>query len=395
VGRTLALRGGMDWPEIPVERHRPFQPPHCPWEACPSHRRGAEFAWHRHGRFTRRGDGRRVPRFRCRVCRRTFSVQTFSCSYYLKRAELSEPVAAGLVAGSANRQLGRSLGCAPSTVTRRSARLGRHALLLLERCHESLGGLREPVVYDDFEGFAHSQEEAAAVGTAVGQDSWFVYGIEIAPHPRVGRRSPAQQARLREAPVRPGARTARVASFTHTVDRLRRLAGARLLRLVTDGHDAYRRGLSRHPHRHRVEHAAFPNPKRGPKGSPRSREARVRDRQMFPVDLLHSLIRHSAAHHRRETIAFARRHNALAERAFLLAAWRNFVKSVTERRSGAPTPAMRLGLTDRAWSWGRVLAQRLFPWRLRLSDSWRAIYRRQILTPSIGVNAPHALVNAA
>jgi transposase-like protein len=384
----------MDWPELPVERQRGFEPPHCPWEACGSHQGGQAFAWHRHGRFTR-GDGRRVPRFRCLTCRRTFSVQTFSCSYYLKRAELSAPVAAGLVAGSAHRQIGRSLGCAPSTVTRRSARLGRHALLLLERCHEALSGLREPVVYDDFEGFAHSQEEAAALGTAVGQASWFIYGLEIAPHPRAGRRSPAQRARLRERPLGAGTTHSLVGSFTRTLERLRRLAGADPVRLVTDGHQAYRRGLRRHAQGPGVEHTCFPNPRRGPKGSVRTREARVRDREMFAVDLLHALIRHSAAHHRRETIAFARRHNALAERAFLLAAWRNFVKSASERRSGVPTPAMRVGLADRRWSWSRVLARRLFPWRLRLSESWNTIYRRQILTPSLGVNAPHALVNAA
>ena len=56
---------------------------------------------------------------------------------------------------------------------------------------------------------------------------------------------------------------------------------------------------------------------------------------------------------------------------------------------------MRVGLADQRWSWSRVLAKRLFPWRLRLSESWNTIYRRQILTPSLGVNAPHALVNAA
>jgi len=38
-------------------------------------------------------------------------------------------------------------------------------------------------------------------------------------------------------------------------------------------------------------------------------------------------------------------------RAYLLMAWRNFVKRRTERRSGALTPAMTLGLTDRPWSW--------------------------------------------
>ena len=96
-----------------------------------------------------------VPRFRCRACRRTYSKQSFGLSYYLKRPELVIPVAAGLQAGSAHRQLARNLGCAPSTVTRLSARLGRHALLLMARALMHLrGGLTEPVVLDHFETFA-------------------------------------------------------------------------------------------------------------------------------------------------------------------------------------------------------------------------------------------------
>ncbi len=88
-------------------------------------------------------------------------------------------------------------------------------------------------------------------------------------------------------------------------------------------------------------------------------------------------MRHSCAHHRRETIAFSRRLNALLERAFLLVVWRNFVKRRSERRRGEVTPAMQLGLTQERWSWARVLAQRLFPSRLRLPREWMRIYRRQ------------------
>ena len=104
--------------------------------------------------FYRTSRRRRIPRFRCLTCRGSFSRQTFAVSYYSKRPELLVPVAAGLVAGSAHRQIARSTGCAPSTVTRMAARLGRHAILLLARARqEMLGAVDEPLVLDHFETF--------------------------------------------------------------------------------------------------------------------------------------------------------------------------------------------------------------------------------------------------
>jgi hypothetical protein len=114
---------------------------------------------------------------------------------------------------------------------------------------------------------------------------------------------------------------------------------------------------------------------------------------MFPVDLLHGLLRHSESHHRRETIAFGRRTNAILERLYLAIAWRNFVKGVSERRPDPTTPAMRLGLTTEPWSWARVLARRLFPARVRIPASWLEVYRRTWITPGIP-NAAHDLALA-
>ncbi len=65
-----------------------------------------------------------------------------------------------LNAGSAHRQIARSLGCAPSTVTRLSARLGRHALLLQAHALDTLGEIGEPVALDHLETFVVRQEEA-------------------------------------------------------------------------------------------------------------------------------------------------------------------------------------------------------------------------------------------
>ncbi len=389
----------MDWPSQVIEEleRGAFRPPFCPWPACAAHRPGAASppGFRRHGVFLRRCDGRVVPRFRCLACGRTCSLQTFAVSYYLKRPALSVPIAAGLVAGSAHRQLARSLGCSPSTVTRRSARLGRHALLVSGLALAHLPAVPEPVVVDHFETFTFSQDYPLGIATVVGSRSWFVYGLDPAPHRRGGRLTPAQRRRLgRRRHLQPR-RGGYLRSFSRVLDLLaERASGPAPLTLVSDGHLSYAQALTRHPDRRRFEHRAYPNPPRGPKGSPRSLEARVRDRHMFPVDLLHGLMRHSCAHHRRETIAFGRRVNALLERGFLLAAWRNFVKGRSERRRDTPTPAMELGLAAERWSWKRLLAQRLFPSRLDVPDAWMRIYRREWTIPALGNTTRHTLKRA-
>lgn len=370
----------MHWPRRPVEQipHQHFRPPHCPWPECPEHNAHHDFhSCKRFGFYCRRGDARRIQRFYCHVCGRTFSQQSFAVSYYAKRPLLSRPVAAALNAGSAHRQIARSLTCNPSTVTRRAARLGRHALLLHTFALLHLPGLREPVAADHFESFVDCQLDALGLATAVGHRSWFLYTVDPAPHRRGGRLTPAQRrTRLRRNRPAPPPRSVQQ-SFRRVLDVLADLLPplARL-NLITDAHPCYPPAVAAHPASCRIDHKAYPNPPRGPKGAPRSPRARQRDQALFPVDQLHLLWRHSAAHHRRETLAFCRRINAAVERGYLMAVWRNFVKSRSERKPDRRTPAMRLGLADEPWSWKRVLARRLFPARLRLSESLRKVYFR-------------------
>ena len=112
---------------------------------------------------------------------------------------------------------------------------------------------------------------------------------------------------------------------------------------------------------------------------------------MFPVDLLHKLLRHSLAHQRRETIAFGRRLNAVMEQMFLTAVWRNFVKKRSERISRSGTPAMRLGLTRERWPWTRVFSRRLFPARTATPPTWAQLYRRLWTSPLYPHNTRHDL----
>jgi hypothetical protein len=331
-----------------------------------------------------------VTRFRCLTCGRTFSQKAFSPTYYLKRPELLIPIAGGLVSGSGHRQIARLLDCSPSTVTRQAYRAGRHFLLAMSAAMEALRHEPlEPIVLDHFETFEFSQDLPFGIATAVGQQSWFVYGIDPAPHRRAGKRTASQQRRVEARPARPH-HGGYSGSVKRTLDRLLRL-DPEGLRLVTDDHESYRRTIQRHPERARIRHEIHPNPKRGAKGSPRSQKALRRDRAMFACDLLHGLARHSMAAHRRETIAFGRRLNALILRIYGVAVWRNVVKRRSERRAADTTPAMMLGLTDRRWTWRQVFAWRQFPDRYRLDPIERELYEQRWESPVLPANARHTL----
>ena len=237
-----------------------------------------------------------------------------------------------------------------------------------------------------FETFVFSQDDRLAIGTPVGRRSWFVYGLDPAPHRRAGRRSARRASRRRPLPA--PVEQSFIRSTRRVLGVLERLA-PRGFRLISDDHPAYRSAVASH---RRIEHEIHANPPRGKDVDPGP--ASERDRRMFPVDQLHKLVRHSQAHHRRETIAFGRRSNAVLERIALIVVWRNFVKRVSERRNDPETPAMRSGVAARVWSWGDVLARRRFPGRVRLPEGWGKIYRRGWITPAAGRNCAHGLRQA-
>jgi len=174
------------------EPTRPFIPPHCPRTDCRYHRSSLGWRWVRYGTYARRCQPQRIQRFRCDHCRVTFSTQTFSTTYYLKRPELLEPLYHRLLAGSGLRQITREARCAHSTVIGQAARLARHALLSLAALRPP-GPVREPLVIDGFESFAFSQYQPLHLHLVVGAESHFAYAFTLSPLRRKGRMTSRQQ----------------------------------------------------------------------------------------------------------------------------------------------------------------------------------------------------------
>jgi hypothetical protein len=231
----------------------------------------------------------------------------------------------------------------------------------------------ESIVHDHFETFIGRQDRALAIGTAVGSASWFVYDVDPAPHKGSGRRPDRKQDVLKASPSSTYVRSIK-RTFSGLIERV---AGGGELTFVVDGRLDYLRALRDKTLAHHVALRVFPNPERGPKGSPRSAEAIERDHAMFPVDQLHQLLRHSCADQKRETIAFGRRLESILGRAHLMAVWKNFVKARSERRPDRSTPAMRLGVATAPWNWDRILSRRLFSWREPLREIALKLYEKR------------------
>ena len=359
---------------------RPFVPPFCPRSTCRFHRCADGWRFVGHGHFSRRCEPRVIPRFRCCHCRATFSSQTFSTTYYLKRPELQEPFFHRLLACSGFRQIAREARCAPTTVMRQAARLGRHALLSLT-LHRPVGPLAEPLVVDGFESFAYSQYHPLHLNVVVGAGSHYVYAFTHSRLRRKGRMTERQK-RRRAALERLHGR-ADPRAIEHGMAAAVRLAAPepQALTIRSDEHPAYPRAfrpLAGYP----VRHECTP-----------SVAARTSSNPLFPVNLLDLLLRHNNAHLKRESIAFAKRHQAVTERMALLTLWRNFTKPFSEAHGGG-TPAMRLGLCQASLSPRELLRERLFPSRITLPAPWDRYYDRLEDTPGIANPTRHRLKRA-
>ena len=370
----------------PVELTSPsdFRPRFCPIAGCADHHLPSDrrYRYVRNGFYRRKCDRRRIQRFKCKRCGGGFSQQTFSVTYCMKRPDLLEWVSNWVPSGAAMRRVVRCRNgmrsqrpCHPSTLPRVARRVGSQCLLALEELRRSLPPISEPIVSDHFETFAGMQENALAVATPVGAWSWLVYGLESAWH----RQATAAAKRKQRVAPTPGSIER---SVKRMLDRLiEQMAEGDVLDLVSDDDPNHARAIERHPEGHRIRHAAYPNPPGRLKGEPRDEATKLRDTELFPVDLLHKLHRNWLADHHRETLAFGKRGEAVMERMAILATLRNLIQGVSERKNDETTPAMRLELTKRPWVWDEVLAERRFPTRIRLSASAAEVFGRTMRDP--------------
>lgn len=347
---------------------RALRPRFCPRPTCHFHRNPTGWRFKKKGFYARQSAPRRVQRYLCLHCRRHFSSQTFSTTYWLRRPDLLRAVFHRGLGCSALRQIAAEFEVSHATIQGQIERLGRHCLLFHE-AHRPRGAPQEVLVLDGLRSFEAGQYWPFDANLLVGA-SHFVYGFNDAELRRSGTLTKAQR-RKRAALERRYGRPPPQATRTAVEELVGRIvpSGASA-ELWSDEHRAYPRALARLRGR-RIRHRTIS-----------SRAARTAQNPLFPVNLADLLVRHTGANHKRETIAFSKRRQGALYRLALWQVWRNFLKWTSERRRER-TPAMGLGLLARRLRVEDVLRERLFPTRFALPAWVLRCYGGRIPTRSL------------
>ena len=276
-----------------------------------------------------------------------------------------------------NRQIARDLEVSPETIARRLRRLGRKCLLIhAEHCRNVEHF--ETIVVDGFESFEWSQYFPFHHLVAVEKRSnFFIYfnDIELRRKGSMTRYQRKKRDRLEKTLGRPNPR-----ATVESMEDLIRTVGAiaPITRIHTDDHPAYRLPIRRMSHG--AEHIVTSGKARRNRANP-----------LWEVNLLDLVIRHGSSNHKRETIAWSKRRQCSSERLAILLVWRNYMKGITEKKSGSPTPAMCRGMLQRPVSIEEILLDRKFPTRIALPARWRDYYAGCVQTRAIPHNRAHDL----
>jgi transposase-like protein len=359
-----------------------FKPPFCPNPNCLYHNEIATgWRYKKTGFFTRRCQPHRIQRFTCLHCRRSFSTQTFSTTYWQKLPDLDRQLFTKTTGCMSNRQVARDLGVAPETINRHVARLGRHCMLFhTMMMRQAMPATR--IAIDGFVTFELSQYFPFHHHLAVEKGSDFFLYFTDSEVRRSGTMTAKQKNRRQELErlhgrPDPGAVRKDVAELLHVV--VGRQQG---VTVFSDDHKAYPRSLRDIDAdcRHRVTSSRTHRGNRNP---------------LWEINLLDLLIRHGSANHKRETIAWSKRRQASAERLAVFLVWRNYMNGRREKASRSETPAMMRELTARRLTADDILERRIFPTRVKLPERWESYYRRNIETRPMRNQRTHELKYAA
>jgi transposase-like protein len=364
-----------------IESHQPgWQPPFCPNPNCIFHNPLQEgWPFKKLGFFGRLAKPHRIQRFLCQACNVSFSLQTFSADYWLKRPDIQPQLMLKTCGGMANRQIARDLGCAPSTIDRQLSRLGRHSLLFHQQLLETAPPPTD-IVIDGLETFEYSQYFPFHHNLAIDNASGAILGFTDSPLRRKGCMTEQQKRRRQELETtlgRPDPKAVTV-GIRDLLSPL--LDGVPAVTVRSDDHPAYVRAMQglRCQIRHEVTS---------------SKERRDNRNKLWEVNLADLVLRHASKNHTRETIAWSKRRQRSSERLAVFVVWRNCVQWRREKRKRV-TPAMVAGWCDGKLGPAQILRRRLFVSQIPLSARWQDYYWGRVQTPALGINRRHELKRA-
>ena len=313
---------------LPSGPRRPVRRPlFCPRKECPYHdpeaARKAEW-FTDHGEFFTFARGE-IKRFRCVLCGKTCSTQTFSIDYWTHGEFDYTELLRALDTGAGLRHTGRYTQVSYRLVQNRVRRMARNCLAVMDAAL-SEAKLRESLALDGLESYLRSQYFPCSITDVVGSDSQFIYATVLTTLPRKGQMTALQRVRraMIDALWRPpaGATTSDCASLLGDLAPLISEASEVLpaMTLYSDLHTAYPLALARVKplaealKSGRLHHVRIP-----------SKAPRTTANPLFPVNYVDRQMRKNMSEHGRETVKQARESNCAMERKAIFITLHNYL----------------------------------------------------------------------
>lgn len=329
-----------------------FQPPFCPWESCRFHHTPVPRFCTRAGTYAAKCRRGRVQRFRCRACRRSFSVQTFRVDYRDRRPELNAALVELLCSGASLRGAARQLRLSRRCLELKARKLARSCRDLDRALRARLGGRLDQAEvrlhFDEFESYEERRNtRPVTIATCIESRTRFHFASEVGPIRPGGTKSPSRQEAIRRDEERFGRRPSRSrAACSRALRRTDAMLGpgTRVL-LNTDEKSSYprlaRRAFGDRPLIHERTKGTSP---------------RGAGTAMFPINHEEADMRDKTGRLMRESWRVSKRRWFLGLQLGMYGAFRNWVRP---RFNGErSTPAELLGLAPR-----RLLTSELVGWR--------------------------------
>lgn len=322
-----------------------FVPPRCPNQRCAQHMEPTPGFFVRRGFYYPACRKEGVPRFRCRICRRGFSRQTFRHDYRDHRPETNVPLFMLLSSGVGLRQSGRCLDLNPRSVQGKKRKMARMLWLL----HGNLSPtLPKGICFllDEEESYEAASIRPLTMPVVIEKETWFVVATAVGSIRRLapaGTARRVRQEREEQRAPRPDQSRECVAQV------LRALADkvpTRKILLRTDQKASYAT----------IAEEVFPG--RLVHETTSSRLLRNSSNPLFPINVTLAMTRDNCGRLRRRSWLVSKKAERLQSHLAIFAIYRNYVRRRFNKDKENQTPAVLLGLLPRNLYSEEVLAWR-------------------------------------
>jgi lambda repressor-like predicted transcriptional regulator len=355
----------------------------CPNPGCAYHKAAPDRPWAwATGWYATKAFGK-VRRYRCSCCGKSFSTQTFSTHYYLKRILSYRELLYRLAAGESLRGMSRSLGCSLSLLANRFERLARQGMAL----HGELvrqARQTEDICIDGFVSFDCSQYFPSEIPIAAGRESGFVLDVSHCTRRRSGSMRPEQKAKARQLYAKVSLERGGIGrSFREVLSTSLALQPGTLRRpfvLITDEKPEYAREVRTLAALWGEHGALLVHEKVS------SRLPRTFHNPLFASNYLDRELRKDLASHHRETVCYNRNVSNGMLRLWAYLVWHNYLKPYRIRWAKGRRPlthAQARGIAPEALKdvGVRLFEVRAFLSRSTLSVSMARSWKKEWKTP--------------